>query len=137
MSQSIKILSFIFMIQITILVLFKREDSSSKVFKANKNLINIDISKIEKIIIQNREKNSVVLNKSSSGWHVSNLFDFPADQGKAEQLLNQVQSFKRPWPTGKSPSAAKQLATSEQNYEKKIFLQRYSINELYLHWQFT
>ena len=74
MSQSIKILSFIFMIQITILVLFKREDSSSKVFKANKNLINIDISKIEKIIIQNREKNSVVLNKSSSGWHVSNLF---------------------------------------------------------------
>ncbi|NEX18243.1 MAG: hypothetical protein C1943_16945 [Halochromatium sp.] len=64
----------------------------------------------------------VLLARTSAGWTLPALADFPADADKVEQLLQSLMDLQRPLPVGTSREAQQRLKVADDNAERTISL---------------
>ncbi|MEM7402817.1 MAG: DUF4340 domain-containing protein [Myxococcota bacterium] len=73
-------------------------------------------------IVINAAQKSIKITKKEDSWVLPDFYDFPAQQERVKQLLQNLSQLKKGWPVGTTAVAAKQLKTAQEDFEKQIVL---------------
>jgi len=121
MKKTHKILIGILALQIIIFAAsFATRDNLGK-FQSDQNLIPLATTSIDKIQIEDKAEKTTLVKKNGQ-WIIPDDNDFPANQTKIDDLLAELKDLKTSWPVGSTFVAAKQFKTSEDDFNKKVFI---------------
>jgi hypothetical protein len=85
-------------------------------------LITVDQDRIDRITVEGTDQSKVVLTRQGDVWQLPEAADFPADQGRISQLLDQIDSLKTGTPVATSSGAQERFKVSSKSFERRITL---------------
>ena len=120
MNKKIGILSILLLIQLGLYAFLQTSSNPMAVFKKTENLMKLDLTQVDNLLIEDNDKEPLKLVKEKNSWVLPNKDSFPASQEKVEKLLDKLKNFKKSWPVGQTMVAAKQFSVVDEKYEKRI-----------------
>lgn len=121
MTKTVKTLATLLVLQGALFFWFSAERQGGGSDK-NKNLLAIELSSVNKIVVSGGEKDSCEIVKAKGVWILPSYYDFPVSASKVESLTQVLGGLKKSWPAGRTLLAAKQFLTTKEKFEKKIDL---------------
>ncbi len=91
-------------------------------FTLNEKLAGFEPAQIDTMLIETTGEKAV-LKKVEGKWQLPELDNFPADQFKAEQLLDTLAELKKGWPVATTTGAAKRFKVDDDDFERRITLE--------------
>lgn len=91
-------------------------------FEPSVPLLTFDPGAVKEVMIAGEDDETVVLRRQDDGWILPDLYGFPVDGDKAEDLVKKVAALKRGLPVASSSAAAERFKLTEDSYERRIVL---------------
>lgn len=123
MNQAIKILSGVLIAQVLLFVLLTFNGSNKVEFAQTKDLLTVDFDKLSKWVIEDGEKNKLVIVKEGGKWILPDYHQFPVSESKFTELQTKLKEFKTSWPVGRTMISAKQFKVTDEKFERKLIFQ--------------
>ncbi len=86
-------------------------------------LLVFEPAKVERIRIEQRGLDPVVLERSEKGWQVQSLSGFPAAETRVDALLDRLAGLKRGLPVATSQEALSRLKVADGDYEGRLSIE--------------
>lgn len=86
-------------------------------------LMAFDSAKVERIRIERRGSDPVVLERVDKGWQVQSLSGFPAAGARVDALLERLAGLKRGLPVATSQDALARLKVADNDYEERLTIE--------------
>ena len=133
MNGMIKILSIILIIQIGLAIYVNVGGDSLGAFKTDEKLVNVSLTDINKIEIEEPGKDVLSLEMKESRWVIPSLYNAPASKEKVNKFTDKLFGFKKSFPVSKTKIAAKKLKLTKDDFERRIALSKGSekVSELF------
>ncbi len=119
MKKTIRILGVIFIAQLIIVTALFLPADESRENMSQQDLFTFSPEEIDKIVISDEDK-VLILESESTGWHLSEYYDFPVAENRVSTLIQKIAGFKQGWPVATTEAAAKRFKVSEDDFERKI-----------------
>ncbi len=116
-------LGALLIIQIVLAITLNRVGDTYTAFTPEDKLANFEPAQIDTVVIETAD-GQAVLKKVDGKWQLPGLDDFPADQLKVTQLLDNLSNLKKGWPVATTAGAAKRFKVDEEEFERRIILER-------------
>lgn len=120
MGRTIQILAVLLAVQVILAASLIFSGKQTGAFVSNEKLVNLELSTIDEIAIQDNEKASVILKKQDKAWQMPDYFGFPASSSKVDSVAGSLLKVTKPWPVATTENAAKRFKVSPEEFEKKI-----------------
>ena len=82
-----------------------------------------DPAKAERVRIEQRGLDAVVLERGEKGWQVQSLSGFPADGARVDALIERLAGLKRGLPVATSQDALARLKVADNDYEGRLSIE--------------
>jgi len=122
MKKLIKVLSLILVVQIVLLVLVNLKGDSLAAFSSDENLVKVDLTELDKITIEEKDKETVQLVKEGDKWILPDYHNMTVSREKLTAFAEKLDGIKKSWPVATSLLAAKQLKLTKDEFNKKLSL---------------
>ncbi len=86
-------------------------------------LMAFEPAKVDRIRIERRGSDPVVLERVDKGWQVQSLSGFPASGTRIDTLLERLAGLKRGLPVATSPDALARLKVADSDYEERVTIE--------------
>jgi hypothetical protein len=120
MSQMIKGLAALLVLQAALVVWLYRRGGEMAAFSATEPLLSVPEGSVDGLLIEQKGEPALRLRKQAAGWVLPDSAGFPADAGKAAGLIKKLLELKKSWPVAQTEIAAKQLKVTGEEFERKI-----------------
>lgn len=120
MTRQILILSGVLALQIFLAAILMVTGKDTGAFASKETWIDLELSKLDKITIEEKEKPLLVLTKQGETWQMPNYFEFPVDQDKLEKVTGKLFGIHNSWPMATTEAAEKRFRVAEDSFERKI-----------------
>lgn len=101
--------------------IYSRDGDLSR-FEPDQPLLPVDMAVVDKIVINEKDGDSLVLVQKEGKWVLPKFQDFPVSAQKLKDFLKNLEGLKTSWPVGQTALAAKQLKVTEDNFENRVRL---------------
>lgn len=134
MNKTVKILTFLLATQLLLAVGIGLSDRGVTATKEPVTLLSFDVDKIDHITLEGPDGEKVTLARKDKSWLMPDLDDFPANNNRVEQLIQQLGGLRSSTPVATSKSARDRFKVSEEQFERRITLSQgdNTIARLYL-----
>ncbi|VFM95056.1 MAG: protein of unknown function (DUF4340) [Candidatus Kentron sp. G] len=122
MNKTIGSLSLLLIAQILLAgaLLFSGPDLAA--VRPDTPLIDLEGQAVDRLIIEGTENETVTLEKKAEGWVLPDHFGFPAEKGKVELLLEQLETLRHGFPVATTHSALTRFQVTDESFERRITL---------------
>jgi hypothetical protein len=91
-------------------------------FKSDTPLLALASQPVDGVLIEDGDGNQVQLVKQGARWVLPQADGFPADDGRVNGLLTQLEALKTSWPVASTSSAAERFKVGDDNFERRLTL---------------
>lgn len=120
MNRIIPILSVVLLVQLALSIALFALGNRNQAFATDEKLIDLDFESVDRIRIEDGDKQSVAMSKRENRWILPNLYDFPASAAKVDRVMNKLLSAAKGWPVATTAGAAKRFKVSEEAFDRRI-----------------
>ncbi|MBT4838926.1 MAG: DUF4340 domain-containing protein [Methylococcales bacterium] len=120
MKKIISTLAILLLIQTVLTLILSSTGSDYTAFKTEEKLLELNIKALDKIVITDIKKASLILAKKDGQWRMPAHGDFPVSKVQFSQLTGKLENAKKSWPIATTQSAAKRFKVDEDYFEKKL-----------------
>ena len=78
---------------------------------------------VQRIRIEHRGSEPIVLERTDKGWQIQSLAGFPAAKGRVDTLLERLNGLKRGLPVATSPESLARLKVADSDHEGRLTLE--------------
>jgi len=118
----IKLLIALLVVQIGLVAWVNRSSDQLDTFSATEPLLNVDAADVDRLIIDEQGKASLVIKREGGQWVLPDQGGFPVSAKKLDGFLKKLLATQSSWPVGRTQVAARQLKVGEDEFERKIRL---------------
>lgn len=122
MSNVIKLLIVLLVVQVGLVAWVNRPGDDLKAFDATGPLVSVTAAEVDEVVIDEKGKAPLVLKREGEQWILPDKGGFPVAPKKLTGFLEKLLAAKPSWPVGKTLVAAKQLKVADDDFERKIRL---------------
>jgi len=116
----IKVLSILLVIQVGLIVWFRSRSGDLSAYDSRQPLLSLDISGVDRVAIEEKGKEPLVMTRQNGGWVLPAAQRFPVSPARFREFTEKLLGAKPSWPVGRTKVAAKQLKVSDDTFERKI-----------------
>ena len=116
----IRILSIILIAQIALAVFVNMGGDSLGAFKSEEKLLSLALADLDKISIEQPEKDPLILEKKNDTWQIPSYFNAPVAKKKLEDFAKNLFKNNKSYPVSKTKIAAKKLKLSKDDFERRL-----------------
>jgi len=122
MSQAVKILTVILVVQIGLIAWVHRGGEALGAFSSEEKFIGLEFSALDKITIEEKDKEKLVLQREEGedSWVLPGHDNFPVEEKKLNDIGETLFSITKSYPVGQTDVAAKQFRLTDDEFERKV-----------------
>ncbi|MFQ5849329.1 MAG: DUF4340 domain-containing protein [Candidatus Binatia bacterium] len=120
MTGWIRLLTLLLVVQAGLAVWLNSRGDNLSAFDPGQPLLSLDISRVDRVTIEERGKKPLVMTRQNGGWVLPAAQRFPVSPTRFREFTEKLLGAKPSWPVGHTKVAAKQLKVSEDNFERRI-----------------
>ncbi len=120
MNRIIPILSVVLLVQVALSIALFSFGNKSQAFATDEKLIDLKFESVDRIRIEDGDKQSVTMNKQEKRWILPDLYDFPVSAEKLDRIMNKLLNTSKGWPVATTAGAAKRFKVSKEVFERRI-----------------
>ena len=120
MTAWIRLLSLLLIIQIGLVVWFRSRSDNLSAYDSGQPLLSLDISGVDRVAIEEKGKEPLVMARQNGGWVLPAAQRFPVSPTRFREFTEKLLGAKPSWPVGRTKVAAKQLKVSDDTFERRI-----------------
>ncbi|MGH8498346.1 MAG: DUF4340 domain-containing protein, partial [Methylococcales bacterium] len=133
MARQSQFLSILLVLQIALAAILYFTETDSGAFVSNEKLLDLKFDDLDKIVIEEAEKKTLVLQKQNKNWTLPGYFDFPVSREKLDRIFGKIFETGVGWPVATTASAEKRFKVAPDSFERKLVLSTANASEtLYL-----
>ncbi|MBX3153248.1 DUF4340 domain-containing protein [Candidatus Obscuribacterales bacterium] len=121
MKNAVPLLTALLAVQISLAFGIKYFDTQRGTPSTEK-LIKTDLSKVDKIVLEEKNASLVLQKNSDNVWVLPSKLDYPAEPESVSRLLDGLKEYTRGWPVAKTEDAAPRFRVADNNFQEKITL---------------
>jgi hypothetical protein len=120
MARQTQFLSILLLLQIVLAAILFFTETDSGAFVSKEKLLDLKIDSLDKIVIEEGEKKTLVLQRRDKNWKLPGYFDFPASREKLERIFGKLFETHVGWPVATTESAEKRFKVAKDAFERKL-----------------
>lgn len=133
MARQSQFLSILLVLQIVLAAILYFTETDSGAFVSNEKLLDLKFDALDKIVIEEAEKKTLVLQKQNKNWILPGYFDFPVSKEKLDRIVGKIFETSVGWPVATTESAEKRFKVAPDSFERKLAFSTANASEtLYL-----
>jgi hypothetical protein len=126
-------LSVLFLAQVILIFVLFLSDSDTGAYIQNDKLLNLQLDSLDRIVVEQPEGRTLVLEKQDGIWVLPDYFGFPASVGKITRTFGKLFDTKIGWPVATTDAAESRFKVSADQFERKLVFSSAKVTEtLYL-----
>jgi len=120
MNRIIPILSIVLLVQVVLSIALFSFGNKNRAFATDEKFINLALESVDRIRIEDGDKQSVTMVKKENRWLLPDLYDFPVSAEKLDRVMNKLLNTGKGWPVATTAGAAKRFKVSKELFERRI-----------------
>lgn len=120
MARQTQFLSILLVLQISLAAILFFTQTDSGAFVSNEKLLDLKFDSLDKIVIEEAEKKTLVLQRQDKNWKLPGYFDFPASREKLDRIFGKLFETGVGWPVATTESAQKRFKVAQDAFERKL-----------------
>ncbi|MCI0655246.1 MAG: DUF4340 domain-containing protein [Methylococcaceae bacterium] len=120
MARQSQFLSILLVLQVVLAAILYFAQSESGAFVSNEKLLDLKFDALNKIVIEEADKKTLMLEKRNNKWTLPAYFDFPASKEKLERVFGKLFDTNIGWPVATTESAEKRFKVAGGDFERKL-----------------
>ncbi|MGH8550811.1 MAG: DUF4340 domain-containing protein [Methylococcales bacterium] len=120
MARQTQTLSILLVLQIALAAILFFTETDSGAFGSKEKLLDLKFDSLDKIVIEEAEKKTLVLQRQDKNWKLPGYFDFPASREKLERVFGKLFETTVGWPVATTESAEKRFKVAGDAFERKL-----------------
>ncbi len=133
MTRQSQFLSILLVLQIALAAILYFTETDSGAFASNEKMLDLKFDALDKIVIEEAEKKTLVLQKQNKNWTLPGYFDFPVSREKLDRIVGKIFETNVGWPVATTASAEKRFKVAADSFERKLAFSTANASEtLYL-----
>lgn len=120
MARQSQFLSILLAVQIALAAMLYFTQTESGAFVSKENLLDLKFDSVDKIVIEEPQKKTLVLKKQGQDWILPDYYDFPASREKLDRVFGKLFETKVGWPVATTESAEKRFKVHPDAFERRL-----------------
>ncbi|MEE2766194.1 MAG: DUF4340 domain-containing protein [Pseudomonadota bacterium] len=126
-------LSILFVAQVILTFVLFLSDSGTGAYIQNDKMLNLQLDSLDRIVLEQPEDKTLVLEKQDGNWVLPDHFGFPVSVEKITRTFGKLFDTKIGWPIATTDAAESRFKVSADQFERKLIFSSAKVSEtLYL-----